>query len=60
MFCIYKYIATKKFKELTAMDNYEGLGQDTFQALERGEEVEIKEPSEKLIEDGYIEKKESK
>ena len=55
-----KYIATEKFKELTAMDNYEGLGQDKFQALERGEEVEIKEPSEKLTEDGYIEKKESK
>ena len=42
------------------MDNYYGLGQDKFQALERGEEVEIKQPSEKLIKDGYIEKKESK
>ena len=56
-----KYIATKKFKELTAMDNYEGLGQDKFQALERGEEVELKEQPQALLDGKFIEKvKESK
>ena len=55
-----KYIATKKFYELTAMNNYQGLGMDTFQALERGEVIEIKSPPEELIKGGYIEKKEGK
>mgnify|MGYP003110905068 CR=1 FL=1 len=56
-----KYKATKKFNELTAMNNYEGLGIENFQALERGEEVELKEQPQALLDGKFIEKvKESK
>jgi hypothetical protein len=56
-----KYKATKKFNELTAMNNYEGLGLENFQALERGEEVELKEQPQALLDGKFIEKvKESK
>ena len=56
-----KYKATKKFNELTAMNNYEGLGLENFQALERGAEVELKEQPQALLDGKFIEKvKESK
>ena len=51
-----KYKATKKFNELTAMNNYEGLGLENFQALERGEEVELKEQPQALLDGKFIEK----
>lgn len=50
---IMKYVKEKNFHEITAMNNYEGLGQENFQALERGENVDIKEPS-KAVKGGFI------
>jgi hypothetical protein len=52
-----KYIAGKKFAEITAFGNYEGLGQEAFQAFERGEEVELDNPPSELITGGKIKKK---
>jgi len=53
-----KYVKGEKFAEITAFGNYEGLGQDKFQALERGEEID--NPPKDLIKGGKIKKKESK
>jgi hypothetical protein len=53
-----KYIKGEKFAEITAFGNYEGLGQDKFQALERGEEID--NPPKDLTKGGKIKKKESK
>tara|TARA_Y100000593_G_scaffold23086_1_gene45834 strand:- start:283 stop:456 length:174 start_codon:yes stop_codon:yes gene_type:complete len=50
-----KYIKTDKFHELDAMNNYQGLGQDNFQAFERGEEVELDNAPSALISGKYIE-----
>ena len=50
-----KYIKTDKFYELTAMDNYQGLGQDKFQCFERNEEVELDDAPKELISGKYIE-----
>ena len=44
-----KYIKTDKFHELNTMNNYQGLGQDNFQAFERGEEVELADAPKQLI-----------
>ena len=44
-----KYIKTDKFYELNAMNNFQGLGQENLEALERGEEVELKQAPEHLI-----------
>tara|TARA_R100000781_G_C3966677_1_gene88670 strand:+ start:157 stop:330 length:174 start_codon:yes stop_codon:yes gene_type:complete len=49
-----KYQKSEKFHELTAMNNYEGLGQENFQALERGEEVELENAPEALVSGEYI------
>lgn len=53
-----KYKATKKFAELDSTNNYQGLGKDVFQKLERGELVEIPAP-QSLLEDKYIEQSKS-
>ena len=50
-----KYIKTDKFYELTAMNNYQELGQDNFQSFERGEEVELDDAPKELISGKYIE-----
>ena len=50
-----KYIKTDKFYELNAMNNFQGLGQENFQAFERGEEVELEQAPEHLISGKYIE-----
>ena len=50
-----KYIKTDKFYELTAMDDYQGLGQGKFQSFERGEEVELDDAPKELISGKYIE-----
>ena len=49
-----KYVKGKNFHEIDAMNNYEGLGQENFQALERGESVDLKEPPKELVKGGYI------
>ncbi len=49
-----KYVKGKNFHEIDAMNNYEGLGQENFQALERGESVDLKEPPKSLVKGGYI------
>ena len=51
-----KYTKTDKFHELNTMNNYQGLGQDNFQAFERGEEVELADAPKELISGKYIEK----
>ena len=51
-----KYIKTDKFHELDAMNNYQGLVQDNFQAFERGEKVELDDAPSALI-SGNISKK---
>jgi hypothetical protein len=50
-----KYIKTDKFYELNAMNNFQWLGQDNFQAFERGEEVELDDAPKELISGKYIE-----
>ena len=50
-----KYVKDKKFNEITAMDNYSGLGLKAFRRLERGEAVELKNPK---LKKGFIKKKE--
>ena len=55
-----KYIKTDKFHELNAMNNYQGLGQDNFQAFERGEEVELADAPKELISGKYIEEMKGK
>tara|TARA_B100002019_G_C20979761_1_gene455215 strand:- start:17 stop:190 length:174 start_codon:yes stop_codon:yes gene_type:complete len=50
-----KYIKTDKFYELNAMNNFQGLGQENLEALERGEEVELEQAPEHLISGKYIE-----
>tara|TARA_R110000824_G_scaffold252854_4_gene441653 strand:- start:1273 stop:1455 length:183 start_codon:yes stop_codon:yes gene_type:complete len=49
-----KYKATKKFAELDSTNNYQGLGKEVFQQLERGESIEIPSPEE-LLKDKYVE-----
>ena len=44
-----KYIKTDKFYELNTMNNFQGLGQDNFQAFERGEEVELDDAPKELM-----------
>lgn len=55
-----KYIKTDKFYELTAMDNYQGLGQEKFQSFERGEEIELDNAPKELISGKYIEEMKGK
>jgi hypothetical protein len=50
-----KYIKTDKFYKLNALNNFQGLGQDNFQAFERGEEVELDDAPKELISGKYIE-----
>jgi len=55
-----KYIKTDKFHELNAMNNFQGLGQEKFQAFERGEEVELDDAPKDLISGKYIEEMKGK
>ncbi len=49
------YKPTEKFASLGQSSSYQGLDTDVYISLKRGEEVEIENPREHLIEGGYIE-----
>ena len=54
-----------KIKSISAINNWHGLGKDNAKKLQAGEEVELKDPPESLVNGGYLKdvkskKKESK
>jgi len=50
-----KYRATEKFKKLGIDNSYQGLHTNDYEALKRGEEIELKEVFEWLILENYLE-----
>ena len=48
-----KYIL-KKITSISALNNWQGLGKEIAEKLEKGESVEIKAPPEALLDGGYL------
>tara|TARA_R100000458_G_C8148685_1_gene157132 strand:+ start:386 stop:568 length:183 start_codon:yes stop_codon:yes gene_type:complete len=48
-----KYVINK-IKSFSALENWQGLGQDNAERLEKGEAVELKDPPKKLVDGGYL------
>ena len=48
-----KYIL-KKIKSIYALNDWQGLGKEVAEELEKGESVEIKDPPKALLDGGYL------
>ena len=48
-----KYIL-KKITSISAINDWQGLGKEVAEKLEKGESVEIKDPPEALLDGGYL------
>lgn len=45
-----------KIKSFSALENWQGLGKENAEKLEKGETVELSDPPKKLVEGGYLKK----
>ena len=45
-----------KITSFSALENLQGLGKETAEKLEKGGEVELKDPPKKLVDGGYLKK----
>ena len=43
-----------KITSFSALENWQGLGKETAEKLEKGGEVELKDPPKKLVDGGYL------
>ncbi len=48
-----KYIL-KKITSISAINDWQGLGKEIAEKLEKGEPIEIKDPPEALLDGGYL------
>ena len=48
-----KYVINK-ITSFSALENWQGLGKDNAERLEKGEAVELKNPPKKLVDGGYL------
>ena len=48
-----KYIL-KKITSISALNDWQGLGKESAEKLEKGESVEIKDPPKALLDGGYL------
>ena len=48
-----KYIL-KKITSISALNDWQGLGKEVAETLEKGESVEIKDPPKALLDGGYL------
>ena len=48
-----KYIL-KKITSISALNDWQGLGKEVAEKLEKGESVEIKDPPKALLDGGYL------
>ena len=48
-----KYIV-KKITSISALNDWQGLGKEVAEELEKGESVEIKDPPKALLDGGYL------
>jgi len=58
-----KYKMSNKLQSFSALNDFQGLGKERADELEKGKSVELKNPPKHLIDGGWIvpaEKKESK
>jgi len=44
----------KKIKDISAINDFYGLGKDIANRLEKGENVTIKNPPKELVDGGYL------
>ena len=45
-----------KITSFSALENWQGLGKENAERLEKGEAVELSDPPKKLVEGGYLKK----
>ena len=55
-----KYGIGKNIQSFSALNDWQGLGQENAEALEEGKAVELKTPPKHLVEGNYIVKAENK
>ena len=48
-----KYVL-KKITSISAINDWQGLGKEVAEKLEKGESVEIKDPPKALLDGGYL------
>ena len=48
-----KYVINK-ITSFSALENWQGLGKENAERLEKGEAVELKDPPKKLVDGGYL------
>ena len=48
-----KYMINK-ITSFSALENWQGLGKENAERLEKGEAVELKDPPKKLVDGGYL------
>jgi len=49
-----KYKMSNKIKSFSALNDYQGLGENNAKLLESGKAIELKKPPKHLVEGGYI------
>ena len=55
-----KYVIGTNIQSFSALNDWQGLGQKTAEALEKGEAVELKNPPKHLVAGNYIVKAQNK